>query len=196
MAISKQDIRVLGALLAGMALVLAWGLASGDVQALFKKPDAAKLAGRQQQALDRLFGSDASFNPAADMVAYEAAGDKDTLSWKLLAGAAMTMKDGVPQAVTFSPEVRALDGKAVTLSGYMFPLQASGGQEHFLLSAYPPSCPYCLPGGPTEMVEVSDSQALPFTYDRITVEGLFSLLHGDDLQGGMFYRMSHIHLAK
>ncbi len=181
---------------AGLLGVLLWGWASGDMQTLFSKPDARVMAGRQQKALDHLFGSDQSFDPAADMVTQAAEDGTDTVSWKLLSDTQMRMKDGVPQRVEFSKKVKALDGSDVTISGYMFPLQASGGQEHFLLSAYPPSCPYCLPGGPTELIEVSDSEALPFTYDKITIRGQFGLLGGEELNEGMFYRMSHIRLSK
>ena len=196
MTFTAQDRRIFVGLSVGLTLVLGWGLVSGDVQSLLRKPDAGGPEVRRQKALDHVFGSDASFNPTADMVADEAEGSGDTLSWKRLADTQMQMEGGVPKKVTFGKDIQALNGKTVTISGYMFPLQASGGQEHFLLSAYPPSCPYCLPGGPTELIEVSDSEALPFTYERITVEGIFQLLNGDDLQGGMFYRLSHIHLVK
>lgn len=173
---------------------MAWGVASGDIQALFaaRGPEASV---RQQRALDHLLGADAAFDPAADAVTQMAEGAQDTLRWKDLSSAKMHMRHGVPQKVVFAAPVLAMNGKEVTLSGYMFPLEASGGQEHFLLSAYPPSCPYCLPGDASQMIEISDSGPVAFTYDRITIRGMFEVLGGEDLQGGMFYRMRHIELV-
>ena len=90
----------------------------------------------------------------------------------------------------YAAEIQAADHQSVTMRGYIFPLEVAGEQRHFLLSAYPPSCPYCLPAAPTELVEVTLKEAEPFTYEAITVQGQFELVtDAKDLQEGRFYRI-------
>ena len=51
----------------------------------------------------------------------------------------------VPQ---FSAGVLTLDAKEVKLQGFMMPLEMGDRQKHFILTAMPQSCAFCLPGGP------------------------------------------------
>ena len=93
---------------------------------------------------------------------------------------------GLPLPV-FTPEVRALDGKDVRVQGFMLPLDNNDRQSHFLLVRTPPSCFYCLPGGPENVVEVRTSKPVPFGFDPIVIAGRMELLEDSDL--GLFYRM-------
>lgn len=88
---------------------------------------------------------------------------------------------------SFTSELLALDGKTVKLVGFIYPLEAAEQHQRFLLSAYPPSCPFCLPGGATEMVEVLASAPVRFTYDALVLEGRFELLRDDP--SGLLYRL-------
>lgn len=187
-----NDQRILLLFTASFAAIMLWGYANGDMQKLFTKRTPEEKEAAQQRALDHLFGSDQAFDPSADNITTTAAGQHDNLSWKTLTHAKLRMGKGnspYPEGVDFAEDVKKLDNQEVTITGYMFPLQASGEQSHFLLSAYPPSCPYCLPGGPTELIEITESNALKFTYQPITIHGTFILLGGDALKEGMFYRM-------
>jgi hypothetical protein len=47
----------------------------------------------------------------------------------------------------YSAEIKALDGQNVKLMGLIFPLEGGLEHERFLLTAWPPSCPFCLPAG-------------------------------------------------
>jgi uncharacterized protein len=87
----------------------------------------------------------------------------------------------------YSTEVKALDGQEVKLMGFLYPLE--GGLEHkrFLLTAWPPSCPFCLPAGPSQMVEVFCQEPVEFTEGAILMAGRFELLEDDP--SGMYYRM-------
>ena len=87
----------------------------------------------------------------------------------------------------YSEEIKALDGEEVKLMGFIYPLE--GGLEHkrFLLTAWPPSCPFCLPAGPSQMVEVFCDEPVEFTEGAILVAGQFELLKDDP--SGMYYRM-------
>jgi hypothetical protein len=92
--------------------------------------------------------------------------------------------------VIFSKEAKQLDGKEIRLAGFMLPLDMKEKQTHFMLSAYPPSCPYCLPGGPNATIEVFCKQGVTFTYDPIVLRGKLKLLRDDP--SGFFYRMTDV----
>lgn len=185
----RKDALIFYGLLPAFAATMLWGYATGDLQKLFHKRTPEERAAAEQRALDRIFGSDQAFDPAADNVTATAESNSDTVTWKTLSHA--RFKEGKSMEVEFAEDIKNLNGHDITITGYIFPLEASGEQRHFLLSAYPPSCPYCLPGGPTELIEVTDSEAIKFTYDPITIHGKFELLTGDALKEGMFYKMTN-----
>ena len=185
---TRTEKRIYLALLLAFGGLMLGGYGSGDFAKLsrLRTPGDAS----RQRALDRLLGSDQPFNAAADSVTQSASGRGDTLSWKTLSHAAF--RHGKQIEVDYGADVAKLDGAPVTLTGYIFPLEASGDQRHFLLSAYPPSCPYCLPGGATELVEITANPALKFTYDAVSVHGRLKLLHGEELKSGMFYQLTEV----
>ncbi len=120
-----------------------------------------------------------------------AEGKSDTLTWKQLAAAK-------PDAgkIRFDKAVDALDGHHIKITGYMFPLDGSEDQKHFLFSAYSPSCPYCLPGGPAEMIDVDTSAPVAFTYKPLTLDGRLHLAKKPgDLAEGVYYGLSDVHAA-
>jgi hypothetical protein len=88
----------------------------------------------------------------------------------------------------FSKEILALDNQTVRICGFMMPLDMTEKQRHFLLSAVPASCPFCMPAGPEAIVEVTSKQPVKFGFDPIIMSGKLSLLKND--QSGMLYRMS------
>jgi hypothetical protein len=112
---------------------------------------------------------------------------KDVVSWKLLAEVELVkQKDRyVPQ---FSQGVAALDQKEVKLQGFMMPLEMGDKQTHFVLSALPVTCAFCLPGGPEALVEVKTRQPVKYSFDPIVVRGRMSVLRDDPT--GVFYRIT------
>jgi len=88
----------------------------------------------------------------------------------------------------FPPRVLALNGRVVRVNGYIMPLQQSDRQTHFLLMAYPPSCPFCLTAGPQYLIEVHASRPVRFGYEAVVLEGRLSTLIRDPQ--GFFYRMN------
>ena len=125
-------------LVAAFGVTMLWGYASGDFEKLFRHRSPEERAAAEQRALEHIFGSDQVFDPAADNVTTTAGGKQDNVSWKMLAHAKLRMgkaSDTFPAGVDFSQEVQKLDNHEITITGYMFPLQASGDQSHFLLSA-------------------------------------------------------------
>jgi hypothetical protein len=94
----------------------------------------------------------------------------------------------------YSAEIKALDGRDVKLMGFIYPLQGGLEHERFLLTAWPPSCPFCLPAGPSQMVEVLCDQPVEFTDGAIVMAGRFEVLKDDP--SGMYYRMHEAKLVE
>ena len=118
---------------------------------------------------------------------------KDVVSWKMLSQVELVkQKDRyVPQ---FAADVSALDQKQVKLQGFMMPLQMGDKQTHFVLSAMPQSCAFCLPGGPESLVEVKTRAPVKYSFDAMVLSGRLSVLKEDPT--GVFYRLTDAELAK
>jgi hypothetical protein len=112
---------------------------------------------------------------------------KDVVSWKVLSQVELVkQKDRyVPQ---FAKDVAALDQKEVKVQGFMMPLQVGDKQSHFVLTAMPQSCSFCLPGGPESMVEVKTKTPLKYTFEPVVVTGKMAILKDDPT--GVFYRLT------
>ena len=83
---------------------------------------------------------------------------------------------------TFPPEVKALQGKTITIEGYYLPVDVTGG-SYIIISKYPYSqCFFCGGAGPETIAEVTFRAAPPkFTADQyIRVKGKLSL-NTDDI---------------
>jgi len=152
----------------------------------WRAPDRA---GRQQ-VIDRIFGGAANFDPNAADILVAAGSEGDDLDWKTLSHVKLDETAGLSVTPHFKPDVLARANKSAIITGYMFPLQGMEGQSHFLLSAYPPSCPYCLPGGPAEMIDVKAHEKIEFTNAPITLQGTLHVLqNAADTQDGFIYRL-------
>lgn len=80
-----------------------------------------------------------------------------------------------------------LDGQDIRLSGFMMPIESGTIQRHFLLMAYPPSCSFCVSGGPSSTIEVYSEGGVAYSRDAVTVTGTLRLL--PDAPDGMFFRL-------
>jgi hypothetical protein len=113
------------------------------------------------------------------------------VGWDVLGNLDVTTEVIAPLQARFhtdySKEIKALDDKQVKLMGFIFPLEGGLEHERFLLTAWPPSCPFCLPAGPSQMVEVFCQEPIEFTEGAILMAGRFELLEDDP--SGMYYRM-------
>lgn len=89
---------------------------------------------------------------------------------------------------TFPDPVKALDGTTVKLQGFMLPLEPGERQRHFLLSAVPTTCSFCVPAGPEGLVEVRTKTPVRYTVQAVTVEGRMAVLTNDPY--GLFYRIT------
>ena len=132
--------------------------------------------------------------PGADPSQFQPLAErKDVVSWKTFAQVELVkMKDRyVPQ---FAQSVASLDQKEVKVQGFMMPLQMGDKQTHFVLSAMPATCSFCMPGGPEALVEVKTRQPVKYTFDAVVVKGKLSVLKDDPT--GVFYRITDAAEAK
>ena len=114
------------------------------------------------------------------------------VSWKTLAQVEPVKQGGkmVPQ---FSRDIMGLDKKDVRVQGFIIPLDMGDKQKHFLLSAVPPHCPFCMPAGPDTIVEVLAKKPLAYGFEPIVVAGRFAVLKDDP--AGVLYRMTDAELV-
>ena len=116
-----------------------------------------------------------------------AADDKSLVTWETLAQVSVTrQKDRyVPE---FSKQILGLDKREVKLKGFMIPLEQGLAQKHFLLSAQPTDCAFCMPGTAEAFAEVLAKKPVKYVVDPITVSGTFVLVRDDS--GGLLYRLT------
>jgi hypothetical protein len=112
---------------------------------------------------------------------------KGVVSWKTLGQVEMVkVKDRVvPQ---FSDGVLKLNATEVKLQGFMMPLEMGDRQKHFVLTAMPQTCSFCLPGGPESLVEVRTKAPVKYTFEPIVLSGKLAVLKDD--ANGLFYRLT------
>ena len=106
--------------------------------------------------------------------------------WSLLSAATIKMRHG-KLGPAFPAALRPLQGKTVKVQGYILPVEAGQTHSYFILSAWSPSCPFCLTAGPEAMVEVRARRAVKYSIDPVVVEGRLLLLDNDP--SGVFYRL-------
>ena len=106
--------------------------------------------------------------------------------WSLLSAATIKMNKG-KLGPAFPDALRIFNGKTVKVQGYILPIEAGQTHSYFLLSAWSPSCPFCLTAGPEAMVEVRARTPFKYSIDPVVAEGRLLLLEDDP--SGVFYRL-------
>lgn len=112
---------------------------------------------------------------------------KGVVSWKTLADV-KTVKQKDRFTPEFGNSVATLDKREVKLQGFMMPLEMGEKQKRFLLVALPPTCSFCMPGGPEQMVEVQAKTPVKYGFEPIVISGRFTVLRDDTM--GLYYRLT------
>ena len=119
------------------------------------------------------------------------------LSWEELMSLEVRVETPAPLQtvfhVSYPDSVKARDGVVVRIKGFMYPLEAGETHTYFLLSALPPSCPFCLPASSRGLVEVRCDEGVRYTLEPVVLEGRFELL--EDAATGLHYRLDHARAA-
>ena len=90
-------------------------------------------------------------------------------------------------SITYTPEVKAMEGKPMTIAGFMLPLEATETFKHFLISKRTPTCPFCPPGEPNEIAEVFTTKPVKYDEGIVVVTGTFRFTTNPDL--GLFFQL-------
>lgn len=92
-------------------------------------------------------------------------------------------------AAAYPQSVKDMAGKPITLSGFLVPIDILPESKHFLLSRRAPTCPFCSPGEPNEIIDVQLESPASWLDSFVTVTGTFGLM--DDAELGMFFQLSN-----
>ena len=132
----------------------------------------------------------AATQPAGELAAQKMLPKVRDALWTRLAQCAVHYDDKKgTYSIELTPEVKALDGKTITVRGFVLPMDGSDHTRHFLITRNTPVCLYCPPGGPNEVVEVRTNHALAWSDKIVTVTGKLSLIN--DEEKALFFRMEN-----
>ena len=109
------------------------------------------------------------------------------VSWQTLSQVE-PIRQGDQVVPKFSDAVLDLDSKPVRVQGFILPLDMGDQQHHFLLSAVPPHCPFCMPAGPDAIVEVVAKKKIAYRFEPVILSGKFVVLKNDPT--GVLYRLT------
>jgi len=108
--------------------------------------------------------------------------------WKLLGKTVIHLdKKAWRYSADIPPEVKDLVGKQVTITGFVLPLEDTEKFTHFLISKRTPTCSFCPPGEPSEIVDVVLEKPMKWDQDAVTVVGIFGLMENEEL--GLFFKL-------
>ena len=86
----------------------------------------------------------------------------------------------------FSAEITALNGKEVTVKGFIIPVEGYKSHKEFIFSAFPyANCFFCGGAGPESVMEVTASEPVSYSAESITLRGKLTL-NSEDVNKLMF----------
>ena len=95
----------------------------------------------------------------------------------------------------FSEEIKALNGKVVTVKGFIIPVEGYKGHKEFILSAFPYSmCFFCGGAGPESVMEVTATEPIEYSAESIVISGRLTL-NSDDVNK-LMYSLTDAKLVK
>ncbi|MEM6316216.1 MAG: hypothetical protein AAF960_01015 [Bacteroidota bacterium] len=95
----------------------------------------------------------------------------------------MGFKIDVP---VFSEAIQKLEGKEVTVRGYIIPVEGYKSHKEFIFSAFPYNmCFFCGGAGPETVMEVFSKEPIEYTAEAVTIKGKLEL-NADDINRLMY----------
>ena len=111
----------------------------------------------------------------------------EDLLWKYFSQCSLKATKDFTYSITYIPSVKALNGREVTISGFMLPLDAKEKSNHFLLERRAPTCAFCPPGEPNEIMEVFSSKPMAWQENQATFSG--TLVLPNDTRNMIFFQL-------
>jgi hypothetical protein len=108
------------------------------------------------------------------------------VSWATLAKVESVVDHGKVVS-RFDASISELDRTRVLVRGFMLPMDLGDMQHHFLVSAVPPHCPFCLPAGPDAVMEVKAKSPVGFSLEPVLLRGKFVVVKDDSY--GLLYQL-------
>lgn len=126
--------------------------------------------------------------PAEERAAQDRLPQSHDGSWDILGQTKINFdeKSGLFQA-DVPQSLKDMSGKTMKISGFILPLEASDTFTHFLLSKRTPTCPFCPPGAPNEIIEVIADVPTEWDEGLVTYEGEFEVTNNAEL--GVFFKL-------
>ena len=76
----------------------------------------------------------------------------------------------------FGKDVQAMEGEMIEISGYIVPVEGYKSHKEFVFSAFPYNmCFFCGGAGPETVMEVTATEPVKYSTDRITLRGRLKL---------------------
>ena len=95
----------------------------------------------------------------------------------------------------FSEQIKALNGKEVTVKGFIIPVEGYKSHKEFILSAFPYSmCFFCGGAGPESVMEVTAIEGVEYSDEAIVIRGKLKLNTSDVNQ--LMYALTDARLVK
>lgn len=95
----------------------------------------------------------------------------------------------------FSEEIKALNGKEVTVKGFVIPVEGYKSHKEFIFSAFPYSmCFFCGGAGPESVMEVLATEPVEYSAESIILKGKLHL-NSDDVNK-LMYSLTDARLVK
>jgi hypothetical protein len=95
-------------------------------------------------------------------------------------------------SASLTPDIKAMNGRTITASGFMLPMDSGEKSTHFLLSKRTPTCPFCPPGEPNEVIEVYTAKGIRYDDSMLTLQGKFELTN--NTENGIFFVLKNAQL--
>ena len=128
--------------------------------------------------------------PADERAAQDALPQSKDPLWATLAKTNVKIDhENYTYTATHPPEVKKLVGTQVTIQGFIMPLEATESFTHFLLSKRTPTCGFCPPGEPNEVIDVHTKEPVEWVDGLITLRGTFNLINNEQM--GMFFELKN-----
>ena len=95
----------------------------------------------------------------------------------------------------FSKQITELEGKEITVKGYIIPVEGYKNHKEFIFSAFPYNmCFFCGGAGPETVMEVEATEEVGFTAEQVVLTGTLQLNDSDINK--LMYRLVDAKLEK
>lgn len=113
----------------------------------------------------------------------QAQSSKRENSWNILAKVTYKVEEdeyGEMHVPEFSSEIKALEGKEVSLQGFIIPFEGMFKPQHLILSSLPvDACFFCGTGGPETVAEVYLKEEMEYTARPVLIKGRLRINKSD-----------------